>query len=219
MKKSIILLIIALVAVAAVVCIFVFGGKDTPSTVNGDPTVGGGDPTPTEAPTKGNEESTDKNEIELIYTFEDPSKPVVFDYPNMRVIEEGTSRVFANSKFVVVYCRDAKQAALNDILGELSGKFKSATRTHLEAFFDSYSLTKTETKRINQTDVLLVEGVIVAKYSSGDTIQLPMRGYTFAKGDAICQLVAILNEEENAADQAEMEKTIDAMIATLRETK
>lgn len=219
MKKSIILLIIALVAVAAVVCIFVFGGKDTPSTANGDPTVGGGDPMPTEVPTKGNEDPADKNEIELIYTFKDAGEPVVFDYPNMRVISEGTSRIFKNSKFVVAYCKETKQAALGDILNELSSKFEMATGTHIEGTFDSYSVTRTENKRVNQTDVLLVEGFVVAKYSSGNTIELPMRGYTFAKGDMICQLVAVLNEEENAADQAEMEKTIDAMIATLREER
>lgn len=157
--------------------------------------------------------------IDLMYTFKDPSKPVAFDYPNMKCIEETTSRVFKTSKYIIVYCRDSKKSELGNIPTELIEDFKSATSTHLEGTFDSFSLTNTEEKTINQTDTLLVKGYVVSKYDDGSTINLPMRGYTFAKGDVVCELIAVLNEETNDANQEEMEKTIDAIIETLRDDR
>ena len=44
-------------------------------------------------------------------------------------------------------------------------------------------------------------------------------GYTFAKGDVVCELIAVLNEETNDVNQEEMEKTIDAIIVTLRDDR
>lgn len=215
MKKILVTLLVICLLASLTAC----GTNDTPSTGNNTPSTSESTPPQTEEPTKATENTQGNNGIDLMYTFKDPSKPVAFDYPNMKSIEEGTSQVFKNSKFLIVYCRDTKQAALNDVIGELSEKFSNATRTHLEGTFESFSVTKTENKTINQTEVLLVEGVVVAKYDDGTSIQLPMRGYTFAKGDVVCELIAVLNEESNVANQEEMNKTIDAIIATLRDDR
>lgn len=163
--------------------------------------------------------TNEESRIDLMYTFEDARKPVVFDYPNSKLIEEGTSRVFKNSKYIIVYCKDNKQVELNKIIDELTENFKSATSTHLEGEFDSFSITNTEKKTVNQTDLLLVNGKVIAKYDDGSSIQLPLYGYTFARDDAVFELLAVLNEETNDPNQKEMENTLDAMIATLREAR
>lgn len=215
MKKILVTLLMISLLVSLAAC----GTNDTPNTENNTPSTSESTPSQTDEPTKATEEAQGNSGIDLMYTFKDPSKPVAFDYPNMKSIEEGTSQVFKNSKFLIVYCRDTKQATLNNVVQELSEKFGTATRTHLEGTFDSFSVTKTENKTINQTDVLLVEGVVVSKYDDGTSIQLPMRGYTFAKGDVVCELIAVLNEESNTTNQEEMNKTIDAIIATLRDDR
>ena len=161
----------------------------------------------------------DENKINLMYTFEDPSKPVVFDYPNLKCIEEGTSRIFKNSKYVMVYCRDSGNCDLKDIPNTLSEKFGRAVNTHIEGSFSTFNLTETKNIQINGIDVLLAKGSLVATYDSGNKINLPLCGYTFAKDEMIYELIAILSEETNDVNQKEMEQTIEAMINTLREDR
>lgn len=215
MKKILVTLLTICLLASLVAC----GTNDTPNTGNNTPSTSESTPSQTEETSKATENTQSNNGIDLMYTFKDPSKPVAFDYPNMKSIEEGTSQVFKNSKFLIVYCRNTKQVTLNNVVEVLSEKFGTATRTHLEGTFESFSVTKTESKTINQTEVLMVEGVVVAKYDDGTSILLPMRGYTFAKGDVVCELIAVLNEESNAANQEEMNKTIDSIIATLRDDR
>lgn len=215
MKKILVtLLIISLLA-----CLAACGTNDTPNTENNTPSTTEGTPSQTDEPTKATEETQGNNGVDLMYTFKDPSKPVAFDYPNMKLIEEATSRVFKNSKFMLVYSRDTKQVDLSEVLNTLSEEFKNATSSHLIGQFDSFSVSNSEKKTVNQTEVLLVEGTVTAKFDDGTSVKYPMRGYTFAKGDVVCQLIAVLSEESNATNQEEMNKTIDAIIATLRDDR
>lgn len=166
-----------------------------------------------------NTETDDKTKIDLIYTFKDPINPVAFDYPNFKSIEEGTSQIFKNSKYVIAYCCDSGTADLKDIPNALSEKFGRFINTHIKGSFSSLNINKTEEIKINGTDVLLVKGTLVAVYDDGSTINLPMCGYTFAKGEKIYELIAILSEESNDVNQNEMEQTIEAMINTLRDDR
>ncbi|NLJ15655.1 MAG: hypothetical protein GX346_00785, partial [Clostridiales bacterium] len=47
----------------------------------------------------------------------------------------------------------------------------------------------------------------------------PMKGYTFTKNGTIFQMIGMLSDEINDEYQEEMEKTVDAMISTLREER
>lgn len=161
----------------------------------------------------------DESKVDLMYTFEDPSKPVVFDYPNLKCIEEGTSRVFKNSKYVMVYCRDTGNCELKDIPNTLSEKFYNSTDTHLIAPFESFSIEKTDSISVSNQNVLQINGYVVVKRGDGSLVNLPMQGYTFIKEDTICELIAVLNEETNDTNQSEMEETVEAMIKTLREQR
>lgn len=184
------------------------------------PTERGEDAPPQE--NKGQEPAGEKEpstDVDLIYTFKDPSKPVAFDYPNLKVIEEGTSRVFKNSKYVIVYCRDSGEKELQDIPPALGDKFGYAVNTHITGSFSSFDIAKTDNMKVNGTDVLAIKGVIVSAYSDGSTVDLPMLGYTFIKDGMICELIGVLPDGENDADQAEMEKTVAAMIQTLRDDR
>lgn len=215
MKKNVITLIMISLLVTLPAC----GSNRTPGTENNSLATGESNQPQTQVSTNATEETQDDNGVKLMYTFKDSSKPVAFDYPNMKSIEEGTSQVFKNSKFMIVYTRDSKQTDLGGIIDELSEKFKTATSTHLIGEFDSFVVNKSAEKTINQTTVLLVEGHVVAKFNDGSSANYPMRGYTFAKGDVVCELIAVLSEQANNANQEEMEKTIDAIIATLRDDR
>lgn len=160
------------------------------------------------------------SDVDLIYTFKDPRYPIAFDYLEMKCIEETTSRIFKRGNFVISYCRDKKTCDINDITTELAKEYASASRTHLKAYFKEFDIEKKQEMVINQTKDLQIDGKIVAYFDSGTEITLPMRGYTFAKGESICELIAVLNKSEpNAEEKAEMDKTIDAMIQTLREDR
>lgn len=150
------------------------------------------------------EDGQDENQIDLIYTFEDPSEPIVFDYPNLKCIEEGTSRVFKNSKYVIVYCRDNGNCELEDIPDALSEKFYYATDIHLTAPFESFQIEETALMSVSGQEVLQINGYVVVKRSGGTLVNLPMQGYTFIKDDLICELIAVLNEENNETDQLEI---------------
>lgn len=161
----------------------------------------------------------DENKIELIYTFKDAGKPVVFDYPNLKSIEEATSNVFKNSKYVIVYCRDTGNCELKDIPEALSEDFYNATDIHLTAPFESFLIEETTPMSVSEQEMLQINGYVVVKRSGGTLVNLPMQGYTFIKDDLICELIAVLNEENNETDQLEMEEIVAAMISTLREER
>lgn len=160
------------------------------------------------------------SDIDLIYTFEDPGYPIVFDYPEMKCIEEATSQIFKRGNFVISYCRDKKTCDINDITTELAKEYADATDHHILGDSESFDIKETKEMTINGVKVLRIDGNLVSVYDSGDKVMLPMRGYTFAKGENICELIAVLNKSEpNAEEKAEMDKTIDAMIQTLREDR
>lgn len=173
----------------------------------------------TEPDTSTEDASVNEGNIDLIYTFKDPSYPVAFDYPNIKLVEEGTSMIFKKNNYLVIYCRDSKQAELNNVVAELTKKFQLATTTYLNGEFDSFTTVYSESKTINDTEVLMVEGAVVTKYDDGSSIELPMYGYTFSKGDVICEILGVLNERTDEVQQEDMEKTVDAMIATLRDDR
>lgn len=159
------------------------------------------------------------NNIDLIYTFKDPSKPVAFDYPNLKSIEEGTSRIFKNSRYVIAYCRDTKEAELKDIPMELSEKFSIATSTHLIGTFNSFTVKESKEMNINGIKVLMIKGLLVAEFDDGSKVNYPMQGYTFEKAGMIVELIGFINEESNDANQKEMETTVEAIIKTLRDDR
>lgn len=159
------------------------------------------------------------DDIEFFGTFEDPSYPVVFDYPVCRLTEEGYSRIFARNGYVVVYCKDAGDAALTDINTQLTDQFVKNAEDYINGYFDSFSITSSEEKTVNGTDALMIDGALIGKYDDGNTISSPMHGYTFSKGGAICELLGIVNDEPTDELVDEMTKTVDAMINTLRDER
>lgn len=158
----------------------------------------------------------ENNDVKLVYTFKDPSKPVAFDYPNLKSIEEGTSHIFKNARYIIAYCRDVKGANLKDIPTELFEEFKTTTSSHMNGTFSSFEINETKEMNINNVKVLMIKGHIISRYDDGSTIDLPMKGYAFEKDGIIVELIGYINEENNDDNQKEMEKTIDAMIKTLR---
>lgn len=159
------------------------------------------------------------NDIHLIYTFKDPSKPVAFDYPNLKSIEEGTSQIFKNSRYVIAYCRDTKAAELKDIPMELSEKFSRATSSHLIGTYNSLSIKESKEININDIKVLMIKGLLIAEFGDGSKVSYPMQGYTFEKAGMIVELIGFINEESNDTNQKEMENTTEAMIKTLRDDR
>lgn len=165
------------------------------------------------------DEVKDNKGIELIYTFKDPGNPVAFDYPNLKSIEEATSQVFKNSKYIIVYCTDTGDCELKDIPTSLSENFYHATDIHLTAPFDSFSIEKTNSLKVGEQELLQINGHVVVKRSAGTLVNLPMQGYTFKKDGVLYELIGVLNEESNPENQAEMEATVEAMISTLRDDR
>ncbi len=215
MKKIVLLIEAIFIVMVLTAC-----GSDKKSDEIKDKVSSGADTTTVQTDSFVEQTDTgEKDGIDLVYTFKDPSKPVAFDYPNFKSIEEGTSQVFKNSEYVIVYCRDSINTELNNVINELKEKFKNATRTHIEGTCDSFDIVTSEKKEINGIEMLLVNGSLIAKYDDNSTIKLPLHGYTFAKGDTVYELIAVLNDESNNSGQEEMENILDAMIATLREAR
>lgn len=215
MKKLSTILITLLMVISMTAC----GGNNdtnTPDTKQSSENIESTDGNTT---TEQKDDTAEKNDIELMYTFKDPGYPVAFDYPNLKCIEEGTSRVFKNSKYIIVYCRDEKKVELDAIVDTLTEKFKMATSTHLAGEFDSFAIDSSESTKLGDVDALIINGSVIAKYLDGSTIKLPIRGYVFSKGDVVCEVIGTINEESNDVNQAEMTKTIDAMMSTLRDDR
>ena len=173
-------------------------------------------------------ESKDNNGIDLmythtdLYTFKEGIPAIEFDYPNLKSIGEGLTRIFKNNKFVIAYTRSSERGKvyddidLIDIPDELSESFARGVSTHILGDFTSFKIDEQEEKEINGTEVLMIKGHIVGSWSDGSTDTYPMKGYTFTKNGTIFQMIGFLNEKSNDEYQAEMEKTVDAMISTLR---
>lgn len=212
MRKYLILILSLMLATSLCAC----GSKDDSNVSNEGNSI-------TEEQGKGESEKDEviKNDskVELMFTFKDPSKPVVFDYPNLKCIEEGTSRVFKNSKYVIVYCRENGNCDMKEIPDALSEKFYNSTDIHLTAPFDSFLIEKTDVLDISGQEVLQLNGDVIVKRGDGTLVNLPMQGYSFVKDDTIYELIAVLREETNDANQAEMEATVEAMIKTLRDER
>ncbi len=176
-------------------------------------------------------ESKDNNGIDLmythtdLYTFKEGIPAIEFDYPNLKSIGEGLTRIFKNNKFVIAYTRSSERGKvyddidLIDIPDELSESFAWAIDTHFTPDFSSFSIDEQEEKEINGTEVLMIKGKLVATYMSGTVVEYPMKGYTFTKNGTIFQMIGMLSDESNDEYQEEMEKTVDAMISTLREER
>ena len=65
----------------------------------------------------------------------------------------------------------------------------------------------------------MIKGKLVGAHITGGEVEYPMKGYTFTKNGTIFQMIGILPDEINDEYQEEMEKTVDAMISTLREER
>lgn len=157
-----------------------------------------------------------ESEIDLTYTFEDPSVDIAFDYPDLECIEEGSSQIFKHSRFVIAYTKDFKAAELQEIPTELIEKCKDATDAYLPGTLKSFKISNSKTIEINGTGVLMIKGLFVSEVSTGRNVNLPMQGYTFAMDGAICQMVAVLYDEATEDDLYEMQRTVEAMIGSLR---
>ena len=215
MKKGLMIILTVCLMVAFTAC----GDKEKKADNTGKTSVENDLIIQSEGNSKTEEKNPDKSKIDLTYTFKDPGKPVVFDYPNLKCIEEGTSQIFMNSKYVIAYCRDSINADLADIPTAMSEKFGSVVNSYIEGSFASFDVAETKEMDINGVVVLMVKGTLVATYDDGSEINLPMKGYTFSKEDMVCELIAVLSEESNDKNQTEMEETIEAMIQTLREER
>lgn len=218
MKKIFTFLITLLMVISMTAC----GGNNDTNTPDKKQSSENIESTDGNTTTEQKDDTVEKNDIELMYTFKDPGQPVAFDYPNLKSIEEGTSQVFKNSKYIIVYCRDEKKVELDAIVDTLTEKFKMATSTHLKGEFDSFAIDSSESTKLGDVDALIINGSVIQKYDDGSTIKLPIRGYVFSKGGIACEVIGSINEElneSNKANQEEMTKTIDAMMSTLRDDR
>ncbi len=223
-KKGISLIVLVLIAVVVIVIgavsvVLVMNNSNndnSPTNNNNNANLNLNNET---SPTKPQTDDNQTNNIDLIYTFKDPSKPVAFDYPNLKSIEEGTSQIFKNSRYVIAYCRETKEAELKDIPTELSEKFSRTISTHLIGDFNSFSIKESKEMNINNIKVLMIKGLLVAEFDDGSKVNYPMQGYTFKKSGMIVELIGFINEETNDTNKKEMEKTIEAMIKTLRDDR
>ncbi len=218
-KLFIIIGAILLIIVAGIILYFVMNQDKKDSNNNPNANINENLNNNNENSNEVNNDDNKTNNIDLVYTFKDPSKPVAFDYPNLKSIEEGTSQIFKNSKYVIAYSREEKNAELKDIPMQLLEKFKYITRTHIEGTCASISVEETKEMKVNETSILEIKGHIISEYDDGTRLNLPMKGYTFKKEDTIFQLIGFINEEANENNQKEMEDTIDAMIKTLRDDR
>ena len=160
------------------------------------------------------------------YTLDDKKPSIIFDYPNLKTIAEGAglTQIFKNNKFVIAFTWSEMEKVyddidLIDIPDELSESFAWAIDTHFTPDFSSFSIDEQEEKEINGTKVLMIKGKLVGAHITGGEVEYPMKGYTFTKNGTIFQMIGMLSDEINDEYQGEMEKTVDAMISTLREER
>lgn len=159
---------------------------------------------------------------ELIYTFEDPGYRIVFDYPDFQVIEEATSRIFRNSSqwFIDYSIADDMVYDLEEIPEKLMEYFEYAVNTYISGDAKEFDITEKNEMTINGTEVLEIKGNLVSVYDSGNKNYLPMIGYTFVKDGCSAELIGVIDgEDKDGVLYAEMEKTIKAMINTLRDDR
>lgn len=160
---------------------------------------------------------------ELIYTFEDPGYSIVFDYPDFQVIEEATSRIFRNSsQWFIDYSRDKTPYDLEEIPEKLMEYFQYATNTKITiGDAKEFDIKEKNEITINGTEVLEIKGnLLTLDDYNGATSTLPMLGYTFVKDGCSAELIGVIDgEDKDGAFYAEMEKTIKAMINTLRDDR
>ena len=183
---------------------------------NNDSTV----PTNDTSSVTSKEDNTEKKDDELIYTFEDPAYNVVFDYPNMQVIEKNTSRVFRKTaKYIIVYCRDEGEVALSDIPNKLQEKFTYATSTYVFGDADGFNFNKQTEIDVNGTKALEVLGEVLLCDSDGNKESNSMVGYTFCKDGCSCELIGIVTDEDDGTYYKEMSDYISKMIKTLRDDR
>ena len=158
------------------------------------------------------------------YTLDDKKPSIIFDYPNLKSIMEGYTQIFKNSKFVIAFTwsemgKVYDDIDLIDIPDELSESFARGVSTHIKKEFQSFKIDEQEEKEINGTKVLMIKGKLVGAHITGGEVEYPMKGYTFTKNGTIFQMIGFLNKKSNDEYQEEMEKTVDAMISTLREER
>lgn len=170
----------------------------------------------------GSETKSEKNE--LIYTFKDPFYKIAFDYPDFQVIEEATSRVFRNSSqwFIDYSIADDMVYDLEEIPEKLMEYFKYATNTKITiGDAKEFDIKEKNEITINGTEVLEIKGnLLTLDDYNGATSTLPMIGYTFVKDGCSAELIGVIDgEDKDGAFYAEMEKTIKAMINTLRDDR
>lgn len=214
MKRVLALLMSIAMLLCFVACGDDDGKKEEASNINQAE-----NPEPSTAKVESNKETEAKPNSSLSYTFKVPGEPVVFDYPSMRVIEAGTSRVFEALDFMGVFSMEYVTAELEEIPQILSLNFDLATGACLTGEFEAIVVEKTERLEINGTEVLVFDGYVHSAYDTGEQLHLPMHGYAFVKGSVICQLLGVMHSQEDAKAEAEMIATIDAMINTLRESR
>lgn len=161
---------------------------------------------------------------ELIYTFKDPFYKIAFDYPDFQVIEEATSRIFRNSSqwFIDYSIADDMVYDLEEIPEKLMEYFKYATNTKITiGDAKEFDIKEKNEITINGTEVLEIKGnLLTLDDYNGATSTLPMIGYTFVKDGCSAELIGVIDgEDKDGAFYAEMEKTIKAMINTLRDDR
>ena len=155
------------------------------------------------------------NGIEMEYTFGDTWKDVFFDYPQLHVIEENTSTVFKNSKYVIAY--STKESTVEDtvITEELLPDFQYATKTHILGKIESLKITSEKEIKIGDYELLQIDGSAVIIHSDESKSESLIHGYTFKYDNAIFELIGISRDGSNEYNE-EMTATVDAMIKTLR---
>lgn len=159
---------------------------------------------------------------ELIYTFKDPGCKIAFDYPDFQVIEEATSRIFRNSsQWFIDYSRDKTPYDLEEIPEKLMEFFQYATETKITiGGAKEFDIKEKNEITINGTEVLEIKGNLISDDGDGNSSTLPMIGYTFVKDGCSAELIGVIDgEDKDGAFYAEMEKTIKAMINTLRDDR
>ncbi|MEG2813060.1 MAG: hypothetical protein RSA79_00515 [Oscillospiraceae bacterium] len=217
-KRSTALLLTGILALSVCAC-----GKEEETT-----NAGGGNTTKTssnKSVSKKEQPSSQKLDPDLAHSYKSPGKNIYFNYSDdVRVIDKGMATVFSraeNNSIVFCRSRDDKSLPLDKITDDLMGQFKRAADTEfVMGKVNRFVVEKSEEVEFNGTKALRLDGFVELKGSKGTISKAFMRGYTFEKDGAVCQLIgAVTQESQTQEAKDEVVRRIDKMMNTLRSEK
>ncbi|MEG2428808.1 MAG: hypothetical protein RSA99_00315 [Oscillospiraceae bacterium] len=215
-KRSTALLLTGILALSVCAC-----GKEEETTSN----AGGGNTTKTssnKSVSKKEQPSSQKLDPDLAHSYKSPGKNIYFNYAgDVQVIDKGMATVFCRAREnSIVFCRsvDDKSLPLDKITDELMVDFKYGADTKFEmGDVKKFVVEKSEEVEFNGTKALRLDGYVVTGSRQGKIVNCFMRGYTFEKDGAVCELIGAATQESQTQEaKDEVVRRIDKMMNTLR---